>query len=197
MTTETRYKYIHFVRTGEAFGHPAYSCRNNRSDDTLGIVEWYPAWRQYVWGGSLMPRSWPIEEWPDPIGPDLDAARFTIPGEPLSKLRARTVVKDGKVRTYTPAATKAAEKVIQGYYVAGWREFFDDDVRYGVRIFFYRKSRVHRDIDNMAKLVLDALNKMVWQDDTQIDELIVRRSEDRANPRTEVLVYKIECDGAA
>jgi Holliday junction resolvase RusA-like endonuclease len=131
-----------------------------------------------------------ISGWPCAVNWHQVAAHFVIPGEPTSKKRHQTTIKDGKVTTYTPAATVAAEEVIRGYYLAGYRHFVDADVkRLGVRIFFYRKSRVHRDVDNMAKLVLDALNKLAWNDDSQIDELILWRTDDKENPRAEVLVY--------
>jgi Holliday junction resolvase RusA-like endonuclease len=44
----------------------------------------------------------------------------------------------------------------------------------------------------MAKLILDALNKAVWADDHQIDELILWRGRDEENPRSEILVYTLE-----
>jgi len=61
-----------------------------------------------------------------------------------------------------------------------------------VRIFFYRKNNIRRDIDNMAKLILDALNKVAWADDHQIDELILWRGRDKDDPRTEVLIYTLQ-----
>jgi hypothetical protein len=61
MTTEpetiARYKYIHFVEIGTAHKRPGYSCRNNRTNGTLGLVDWYPPWRQYtftVWSDDIV-----------------------------------------------------------------------------------------------------------------------------------------------
>jgi Holliday junction resolvase RusA-like endonuclease len=134
-----------------------------------------------------------IFEWPETVDGDRVASYFTVPGEPVSKARARTTIKDGKAVTYTPAATVAAEEVIRGYYLAGERHFVDADVeRIGVRIFFYRKNNIRRDIDNLAKLLLDALNKVAWADDSQINELILWRGRDKKNPRSEILVYTLE-----
>ena len=134
-----------------------------------------------------------IFEWPDAVDLDRIATYFIVPGEPVSKARARTTMKDGKAVTYTPAATVAAEEVIRGYYLAGERHFVGADVeRIGVRIFFYRKNNIRRDIDNMAKLILDALNKVAWADDHQIDELILWRGRDKDDPRTEVLIYTLQ-----
>ena len=134
-----------------------------------------------------------IFQWPEILDHDRIASYFTVPGEPVSKARARTTFKDGKAVTYAPAATVAAEEVIRGWYLDGDRQFVDADVaRIGVRIFFYSKDRRRRDIDNMGKLILDALNKIAWADDSQINELILWRSSDRTNPRTEILIYTLK-----
>ena len=58
-------------------------------------------------------------------------------------------------------------------------------------IHVYRPRRVG-DLDNYAKVVLDALNGIVWEDDKQIVELHMYRYEDKANPRLEILIEEIE-----
>ena len=45
--TKTRYKFIHFVMVKQNPKTEIYACRNNSSNDELGVVRWYPAWRQY------------------------------------------------------------------------------------------------------------------------------------------------------
>jgi Holliday junction resolvase RusA-like endonuclease len=131
-----------------------------------------------------------ILEWPHKLAKPRLLARFSVPGEPMSKQRPRTTVKNGKTRTYTPGKTRQAEEKILACYLQDERRLVPDDhTRLGVRIFFYKKNHIRRDVDNMAKLVLDALNKMAWHDDAQVDELILFRELDVANPRTEVVVY--------
>ena len=46
------------------------------------------------------------------------------------------------------------------------------------------------DVDNCAKAICDALNGIVYFDDSQIAELIVRRDVDPDRPRAEVVVMK-------
>lgn len=121
--------------------------------------------------------------------PGTVTARFTVEGDPVSKQRARTVTRDGRSSSYTPAKTKDAEEAVRGYYLAGERNpVGTEDSRYRVEIRFYRKNRTRKDIDNLAKLVLDALNGLEWADDTQIDELHLWREHDAERPRTEVIV---------
>ena len=42
-----KYKYIHFVKVADKAKTAVWECRNNRSSDGLGTVEWYGPWRQY------------------------------------------------------------------------------------------------------------------------------------------------------
>ena len=44
---KTEYKYIHFRKIEQKPKTAVYQCINTNHDDLLGIVEWYPPWRQY------------------------------------------------------------------------------------------------------------------------------------------------------
>jgi Holliday junction resolvase RusA-like endonuclease len=46
------------------------------------------------------------------------------------------------------------------------------------------------DVDNYAKLVLDALNGVTWRDDSQITDLLVRKRYS-ARPRTIVVIHSL------
>lgn len=46
---KTKYKYIHFVKVTDKRKTTVWSCRNNRSEEELGEVRWYPGWRQYCY----------------------------------------------------------------------------------------------------------------------------------------------------
>ena len=50
-------------------------------------------------------------------------------------------------------------------------------VAVAVRIDFYRKRRLG-DIDNRAKTILDGLNGIAYEDDKQVDWLLMRRYDD-------------------
>lgn len=95
--------------------------------------------------------------------------RFTVYGEPRSKQRPR-VTKRG---TYTPKETIVAEQAVKDK----WRERNADQFEHQVvvSIDFYNGNRRRRDLDNMAKLVLDALNGEAFDDDYQVIELNVRK----------------------
>ncbi len=55
------------------------------------------------------------------------------------------------------------------------------DVNLHIGLFFGDKAR--RDIDNFNKLVLDACTGIVWEDDSQIQSLLIVKNYDKKNPR--------------
>jgi len=60
-----------------------------------------------------------------------------------------------------------------------------------VTLHVYRERKAG-DLDNRAKLTLDALNGHAWGDDAQVVELHAYRHDDAANPRVEVEVRTVE-----
>lgn len=45
-----------------------------------------------------------------------------------------------------------------------------------------------RDVDNFNKLILDAASGLLYEDDSQIQELIVRKFVDAKNPRVQLFI---------
>lgn len=45
----TEFQFINFVEIEQKPKTKVWSCRNNRSGLDLGVVKWYPAWRQYCY----------------------------------------------------------------------------------------------------------------------------------------------------
>ena len=118
---------------------------------------------------------------------------FTIPGEPQGKQRPRSAFRGGRVHTYDPEENAVNEQVVvvmfrQAVRDAGldWAPCKYAKVQitacYGLP---KGKSRAWRadalagrlypsrkpDLDNVAKLVLDALNGIAWQDDAGVVSL--------------------------
>ena len=58
-----------------------------------------------------------------------------------------------------------------------------------VCLFFGDKRK--RDIDNYNKLSMDALNGIVWEDDQQIYQMLIKKEYDKDNPRIEIQVEEI------
>lgn len=116
---------------------------------------------------------------------------FTVPGEPKSKERPR-VTRNG---TYTPKSTLDAEKAVRAAYRAaversGSSEYLLQGNIY-VEMVFFNGTKRRRDLDNMVKLVLDALNRVAYDDDVQVHEKHVKKyftSKERA--RTVVMLQE-------
>lgn len=110
---------------------------------------------------------------------------FTVPGEPKSKERPR--LGNGR-NVYTPKATRDAEEVVAMYFrskVGSWQPR-RDMVR--MRILFVVGTRRHRDIDNLEKLIADALNSVAYADDHQIINKTTDIEYQKGNPHTVVLL---------
>jgi Holliday junction resolvase RusA-like endonuclease len=61
------------------------------------------------------------------------------------------------------------------------------DIKLEVDLYFGTKRR--QDIDNFHKLVYDALSGLVYEDDSQIQEVTTRKFYDKNDPRIEVVIH--------
>lgn len=125
--------------------------------------------------------------------------RFVVPGEPVGKARPRVCVRCGRAHAYTPAKTANYENLIANCAKAEMiREGFERvekpmTVKLIVMAFFCppkswsQKKRkaalqgvVHHivkpDLDNVLKAVGDALNGVVYDDDSQITDCHIRKA---------------------
>lgn len=125
---------------------------------------------------------------------------FEIPGEPKSKLRHRTT-KTGI--NYTPKKTLEYENwVKQCYCIKHKQNMLQGEVRAEIRAYFSipkstsKKKRQEMisgtirptkkpDTDNIAKVILDSLNKIAFDDDKQVVEMTVSKWYSE-QPRVEV-----------
>jgi crossover junction endodeoxyribonuclease RusA len=117
---------------------------------------------------------------------------ITVPGDPQQKERPRF----GQGRTYTPAKTSNAELVIRTLASSSRRGRPPTQAPVGMALEFYRATNHRADVDNLAKLVMDALNKVIYFDDSQVQELFVRvhRGVGRTKARTEIYVWGLPVD---
>jgi len=60
-----------------------------------------------------------------------------------------------------------------------------------VNMKLYFKDKRKRDIDNFNKLILDAGTGILWEDDSQIQKLVIEKFIDKNNPRIELTVSRI------
>lgn len=117
---------------------------------------------------------------------------FEVPGKITGKGRPR--VNTSTAIAYTPVKTKEYEELIKQYFIIKYRAIKPLEGRLSVTIKAHfsipkntNKSNTEEmlnnkispvkkpDIDNIAKIVLDALNKLAFKDDNQITKLNIEK----------------------
>lgn len=130
---------------------------------------------------------------------------------PVQKSRPKFTTINGYPRSYTPKKTHDFESLIaQNYVINGKGVYFEREEPIHVTLVFGMpipkttpKSRrmamlngilkpIRKpDIDNLAKAVLDALNKVAWADDAQIARLLLSK-EYTDDPYISIYIHEIK-----
>ena len=136
----------------------------------------------------------------------IESVNFTVPGVPKGKARPR-ITREG--RAYTPQETVMYENLVCAMYRQQvGNVFLNGAIQAEIRAFFpipkatSKKKRAtmesglvdytHKsDSDNIAKIVLDALNHIAYYDDAQISRLIVQKKYGHM-PRVEIRLTEVE-----
>lgn len=129
--------------------------------------------------------------------------KFVVPGKPFGKQRPRMSRRGKFTTTYTPKETVEYENLVKiSYYASNSDTKLKGAIKAEIRgVFPLPKSTSNKqkekmlsgeikytkklDCDNMAKCILDALNNIAYDDDSQIYELKVSK-EYGENPRVEI-----------
>ena len=117
---------------------------------------------------------------------------FEVPGKVTGKGRPRVNSYTGIV--YTPTITKDYECLVQQYFLLKYPKYEMLEGRLQVNIIAYlnipkttKKIDINNmldnkisptkkpDIDNIVKIILDAMNKFAFKDDTQITKLCIEK----------------------
>ena len=121
--------------------------------------------------------------------------KFVVPGDPKGKGRPRVESHGGFSKARTPEDTVLYENLIKTMYIQQCRRaFFEKDIPLDVRIIGYysipsgaskkRKAMMAThllrpmkkpDCDNVAKVVMDSLNKLAYHDDAQVVDFQFRK----------------------
>ena len=120
----------------------------------------------------------------------LETFRFTVHHRQVS---TNCGYKRGKGRgLYKTRDMKAFQKAIADECRKMWRDNdVDKDSKWYVGITFWYPS-VQNDIDGAIKPTLDALQKIVFDDDKQVVLLFVEKKRDKSNPRTEIVLRRVQ-----
>ena len=131
-----------------------------------------------------------------------NSVNFTIKGEIQTKQRPRATIRNGYARVYTPKDTILYENYIKSEYQRQCDKWFgneplnvciecrfkaNEDIVKMMELGYNIVCDNHKDCDNLAKIVCDALNGVAYMDDKQIISLKVSKSYDL----TEYIVVSI------
>ena len=106
--------------------------------------------------------------------------------EPVPKGRAKTIMRGGRVWSFTPKHTKDAEAIIRALVQEQISNIYPQYAPLSLTVTFYRTKLPHilksetipvrkPDLDNYIKTVLDALSGIAFPDDAQISTIIARK----------------------
>lgn len=113
---------------------------------------------------------------------------FILKGNPISTGSIyKTMCRGNFPSTYMTPKGKELKESYQWQIKAQYRgkpKTTDIDLR--VELFF-GNERIH-DIDNYNKILLDAFTGILWEDDSQIQSLLIIKNKDKLNPRIEIQV---------
>lgn len=128
---------------------------------------------------------------------------LVIKGEPCPKGRPRW----GQGRTYTPTSTRYAEVLIAWEAAQVLKRPLDNSKgRFVLECLFDCARTPGPDVDNLAKLVMDALSPrrkkrgpsgpgLLWRNDRQVTRLVAERTDGSKDPKTIIRVWGPTCPG--
>jgi Holliday junction resolvase RusA-like endonuclease len=124
---------------------------------------------------------------------------WTVHGPPVPWQRAGQKRVGRKVIKYTEPETVAFQTAVRVGATVQLQTrkrmgepSWPTDGLYGLTVIAYFEDRRRRDLDNMLKTVGDALNKITYDDDSQIDEEHVFRRIDKQKPRTVITLWLLD-----
>lgn len=140
----------------------------------------------------------------------MEIRKFVIYGDPVAKGRPRFSNHGGYIRTYTPQKTVAYENLVKMSYQQqiGNADLLHGGIKAEITAYFPIPKSISKkqreimlkenvyvlkkcDCDNIAKIILDSLNKIAYDDDKQVAELEVKKFYS-SNPRVEVELKGVE-----
>lgn len=132
---------------------------------------------------------------------------FTVKGQPMGKARPKATRQNGFIRLYSPTRTTNYETYVAREFQATGAKMLDGNVAIDIIAHYqtpcsWSKAKkqmaeqmklrptIKPDLDNIAKIILDGLNGVAYDDDKQVVELNLRKYYSQ-NPRVEIFIKNI------
>ena len=116
---------------------------------------------------------------------------ITLKGEPISTGSIYKSVCRGKFASvYMTTPGKTLKESYQWQAKAQYQGHpIESPVSVVMELFMGTKRKC--DIDNFNKICFDSLTGIVWNDDSQIQQLIIKKSYDKEMPRIELTIHSL------
>jgi len=108
--------------------------------------------------------------------------KVVVKGKPVAKQRPRLV----GTRVYTPKETHDYEALVRTAARRAGVKAIVGSVSLSVS--FYMPTKHHVDVDNLLKSVMDGLNGVAYEDDTQVVHVQAWKSYDKDQPRCSIFI---------
>jgi len=118
--------------------------------------------------------------------------QIKVSGHPIPKQSFKASTHTGKITGYTPERVKAWQNQVA---MAAIQAMFDSELdmyqdELQAEIVFLLPDKKRRDLDNLSKAVLDAMNGIVYKDDKQIQKLMLSKVISKDNPGVIIRIWK-------
>ncbi len=111
---------------------------------------------------------------------------LTLPYPPSANRYWRSIIIKGSVRVLLSSEARKYKAAVQT--MAGTFPLMEG--RIGIVVRIYRPKRIG-DLGNRIKVLEDALQGVLFANDSQIEHIEATRHEDKVNPRAEVAVWEL------
>lgn len=109
---------------------------------------------------------------------------------PITSLNHRNVItktKTGRILCFPKKEVKAFQKMVADT----WKKSGLEPIKQGgVYVFFSVHTRKKMDLDNMWKVTGDSLNKIAYDDDSQIKSMFIERIDDDGEESMTISLYE-------
>ena len=122
---------------------------------------------------------------------NMKSIKITLLGEPKSTSHIyKYVCRGGFPSGYMSAQGKALKEDYAWQAKTQYKKVpLEGNLKVESIIYFGTKRKC--DLDNFNKLTFDSLSSIVWKDDSQIVELLLKKKYDKENPRIELTIEEL------
>lgn len=116
---------------------------------------------------------------------------IVVVDDAVPKARPRATLIKGRIVTYTPKRTREATNVVAAIARQAWGTRPPSTKRFIVDIVFKCRNR-RTDGDNLEKLVLDAVEGIIFENDCQVETVVRTKTVDAKSPSTTAIFTELE-----